>query len=217
MSLSDPKPSGFSVKERLLSSTMNAFRTELLKCPDFVGGGNYTPAVAVGLAGQGLSVPNSKLNVAGSTLLEYVTPVASVEYALQDFGDNGGGSVRYPFSASIAAGALTRFPVRLPDGVTITGFKVDVVRSAGVPVTEATAVLGYNDFVGGSTTVASQAAAAGTGATTITATGLSHAFFPAIRHYFIEIQGEAGGTANTVTLTGIRMVFTTLGLSLLRG
>jgi hypothetical protein len=154
---------------------------------------------------------------AAADAIEYTAPVTAVEVAICDFGANGSNTeVRLPFSATIAAGDLARFPVRLPDGETITGYKVDIVRGANTPGTECTVAFGYNNMTGTTTNIDTEVAAAGTGATTITSTGLSHVYAPAGRAYFIEVQGETGGTPDSVTLTGIRMVYTISGLPLKR-
>lgn len=216
MSLSLTK-STWSSLEKFFAAQLNAICVQLLRAIDGTGGGNYAPTTAIGIGGQGIKVSATRLLAASESILQFTTPVTAVEIALQDFGDDGGGNVRYPFSSTIAAGAVNRFPVKIPDGVVITGFKVDVVRSAGTPTTEATAVLGYNNMTGSTTSLATQAASAGSGAHTITASGLSHVYSPAARHYFIDVQGEVGGGAANITLTGIRMVVSVGGIPILRG
>jgi len=62
MTISDPKSGGWSLRERLLYTSMNLIRTGLLSAIDGVGGGTYSPSAVIEIAGSN----GLKINGTGS-------------------------------------------------------------------------------------------------------------------------------------------------------
>jgi hypothetical protein len=52
MTIADPKSGGWTLKERLLYTSMNLIRTGLLSAIDGVGGGSYSPSAVIDIAGS---------------------------------------------------------------------------------------------------------------------------------------------------------------------
>jgi hypothetical protein len=220
MSLSLTK-STWSSLEKLFASQLNAITVQLLRAMDGTGGGTYNPSSVLSIGGQGIGMLLSRLNVSSATLWEFVSPIAAVETVMSTTGwlvDGATISIFDPLGGTpIPPNANAYFPIRLQDGVTITGAKVEIGRSAGTPTTEGTlSVISYNSALS-PTVHGSAAVAAGTGQATATVSGLSASYSLGSGLWFLRVAGEVGGGAADITAFYPRVVHTTIGLSLLRG
>lgn len=198
MSIEDVQPGGFTVRQRLLSSVMNAIRSALLKAVDGVGGGTYTPSATISI---------SDLTVGGGNRLKYSSrtvtrvPVNLLAGWTSDdtrWARNTASSRPYWYQPNYGNARLW-FQLNLPAGSVLDSVTMQIIGTghSGVPNTP----VGFLVKRGALNSVSTTTIGTGTDSPgsagaydslhSVTASGIAHTV-DATQMYWLDINGESG-------------------------